>query len=646
MNIIATIEKKTGVNFGASKIAIFYLLIGSSWILFSDKVAAALAPDTVTLTRISTLKGWGFVIVTASLLYWLIKRHTVAVQESEKRYRTLIEQASDGIFLANRDQQYIEVNSALCSLLGYTREEILQLTMSDITKLSLEGPLRMEELQDGKIFLIEREIFRKDGRLVSVEISARQLPNGSYQGIVRDITVRKQAGIALQESERFAHATVDALSAHIAILDESGMILAVNHAWRVFSEANSPKGSDLKVYEGVNYLSVCEASSGPNSEEAPAIVAGIHAVMSGKQNKFSLEYPCHSPDEKRWFIARVTRFPGEGAMRIVVAHENITKRLRAEEALAASEARLRVLFASMQDVVLVIDREGVYREIAPTNPELLVRSPDELLGKNLRDVFSADQAESFLCTIQQVLEKQQTADIEYELVINARPLWFDTSISPMTADTALWVMHDITKRKQAEEELTRAKDALEIAHSELQQSLAHEQELARTDGLTGLCNRRYFFELAVREFNAALRYQRPLTIIIFDADSLKRVNDTLGHEVGDKMLLMITQIAAAHVRTVDVLARYGGDEFIILLPQTNAQQAFVIAERIRENVAAACVDTEKDTLKVTISAGVAETIRGSRSESVETVIRRADEALYIAKNGGHNRTVIFNPDEK
>ena len=134
---------------------------------------------------------------------------------------------------------------------------------------------------------------------------------------------------------------------------------------------------------------------------------------------------------------------------------DITDRKRAEAALAASETELRALFASMDDVVLVIDRDGAYRQIAPTNPNLLYKPPEELLGRTLQDVFSAEQSETFISTIRQVVDTQQTAHIEYQLTINEREVWFETSISPLDMDSTLWVARDITDRKQAEMEITR-----------------------------------------------------------------------------------------------------------------------------------------------------------------------------------------------
>ena len=125
-------------------------------------------------------------------------------------------------------------------------------------------------------------------------------------------------------------------------------------------------------------------------------------------------------------------------------------RKRAEQALRQSETELRALFASMQDAVLVIDRDGVYRKIAPTNPELLVKPPEELLNKHLHDFFPPEEVETYLKVIQEVLDSNQTTRIEYKLNVGDRPLWFGTAISMLTEDTTLWVAHDITQRKHFE----------------------------------------------------------------------------------------------------------------------------------------------------------------------------------------------------
>jgi hypothetical protein len=118
--------------------------------------------------------------------------------------------------------------------------------------------------------------------------------------------------------------SLDELPEHVAIVDGSGTIVAVNEAWKAFAEAN---GAELrKVLEGVNYLEVCDAAKGEQSESASAFAEGLRRVISGREERFALEYPCHSPTERRWFMGRVRRFESSGTELAIVTHEEITWR--------------------------------------------------------------------------------------------------------------------------------------------------------------------------------------------------------------------------------------------------------------------------------------------------------------------------------
>ena len=150
--------------------------------------------------------------------------------------------------------------------------------------------------------------------------------------------------------------TLDSLTAHIAIIDESGTIVAVNKAWRRFAQASGV--AEQNYAEGVNYLRVCDSAAGEYSEEAAPFAEGIRSILSGRREKFELEYPCHSPSERRWFIARVTPFAGSGSSGAVVAHENITERKLAEEALRESEATLNSILNNLAEGVVVADTQG------------------------------------------------------------------------------------------------------------------------------------------------------------------------------------------------------------------------------------------------------------------------------------------------
>jgi excisionase family DNA binding protein len=128
------------------------------------------------------------------------------------------------------------------------------------------------------------------------------------------------------------------LPAHIAIIDRSGTIVAVNDAWRDFARDN--EAIEQHVAEGANYLRICDSATGEQSEYAAAFAEGIRSVISGQRGEFAMEYPCHSPTEWRWFVARVTSFPADGHLRAVITHENISERKRTEEQLERQTRKL------------------------------------------------------------------------------------------------------------------------------------------------------------------------------------------------------------------------------------------------------------------------------------------------------------------
>lgn len=165
------------------------------------------------------------------------------------------------------------------------------------------------------------------------------------------------------------------------------------------------------------------------------------------------------------------------------------------------------------------------------------------------------------------------------------------------------------------------------------------QQLASTDGLTGLHNRRHFMELARREFGRARRYQRPLTAIMMDIDNFKQVNDTYGHAVGDQALKIVSDRCRKTVRDIDVLGRYGGDEFAALLLETDLDGARVVAERLRRCVVEPSIVIGGGNLVITVSVGVA--ILDKTCTALDTLLVRADQALYVAKQAGRNQMSIW-----
>ena len=180
---------------------------------------------------------------------------------------------------------------------------------------------------------------------------------------------------------------------------------------------------------------------------------------------------------------------------------------------------------------------------------------------------------------------------------------------------------------------------------ELQGELEEKnRELARlsiSDGLTGLYNHRHIQEVVHEEFERAKRTREPLSVVMFDLDHFKRVNDTYGHQVGDRVLQEMARILRSTAREIDKLGRYGGEEFIAVLPDTGIDDAVTFAERVRERVERHPFDVGRgQPIHLTVSAGVA-TYPHPAVYNPKTLIHRADQALYAAKNAGRNRVMRF-----
>ena len=164
------------------------------------------------------------------------------------------------------------------------------------------------------------------------------------------------------------------------------------------------------------------------------------------------------------------------------------------------------------------------------------------------------------------------------------------------------------------------------------------EQLATLDGMTGLYNRRHFELLAEAEWSRFQRYHRPLSVILLDIDQFKKINDQLGHEAGDQAIACVAALCREGKRATDVAARIGGDEFVILLPETDLERAWVMAERLRESIAVKIPHSVQvaNNMPLTVSIGIA---AGSISMSgIGALLRLADKALYEAKAAGRNCT--------
>jgi diguanylate cyclase (GGDEF)-like protein len=188
-------------------------------------------------------------------------------------------------------------------------------------------------------------------------------------------------------------------------------------------------------------------------------------------------------------------------------------------------------------------------------------------------------------------------------------------------------------------ELERALAEVRDKNAQLQQSLRRVEELAATDPLTGLYNRRHFSQLLEQLFAETQRYDNDLSCVMIDLDGYKQLNDTYGHQVGDQLLMLAGKVVSANMRRMDVAARYGGDEFVLLLPHAGDAEATGVAQRIREEFRVSSAALLKRDKGVTMSAGVASRCV-QKPPHADQLVAMADAALYKAKEAGRDCTSV------
>ena len=177
---------------------------------------------------------------------------------------------------------------------------------------------------------------------------------------------------------------------------------------------------------------------------------------------------------------------------------------------------------------------------------------------------------------------------------------------------------------------------------QLEEKNAQLEQMAATDALTGVYNRRHFSRVIDQLFAEAQRFDKDLACVMIDLDGYKQLNDSLGHQVGDQLLVMAGKVISANMRRMDVAARYGGDEFVLLLPQATTEEAAHAAQRIREEFFTASAGLLKRSNGVTMSIGVAALKQPGGATNAEQLVAHADAALYQSKQGGRNRISVSN----
>jgi diguanylate cyclase (GGDEF)-like protein/PAS domain S-box-containing protein len=308
-------------------------------------------------------------------------------------------------------------------------------------------------------------------------------------------------------------------------------------------------------------------------------------------------------------------------------HESMEQeRLDSQRKLQESEDIFRVVFNSVQSAVILIDSQDAIRFFNPAAERIFGYTREEILGKKLHSLVVIDEMQQEAHT--GLAKFWQTGqgpiiDTSRELVArkkDGRVFPAEVFVARVKKDDTFWAVGavlDITDRKVKEEKLVM---------------------LATMDGLTGVFNRRHFLFLAEQEVARSKRYNKAIFFLMFDLDHFKEINDTFGHETGDRVLQDFASICTEGLRRADIFGRMGGEEFAAVVVEAEAEEALAVAERIRKTFAAQKIIREETERNLSVSIGISrlDPVTGS----LESAYAAADRALYEAKGQGRNRVIM------
>jgi len=283
------------------------------------------------------------------------------------------------------------------------------------------------------------------------------------------------------------------------------------------------------------------------------------------------------------------------------------------DAVLASEAKYRVLLDNSSDPIFMFGRDGQYIYVNQAFAEGVEKPPEEIIGNKIWDVFSKDEADRRYAVVRWVFENGQTRVIEVRVPRSDGDRYYITTAKPNINElgqtvSVICISKDITERKHAEDELVY---------------------LSNHDVLTGLYNRA-FLESELTRLQTSRLF--PISIIVVDMDNLKQTNDQQGHPAGDNLIRHTAQILRQSFRSEDIIARSGGDEFVVLLPETDRATAEEAVQRLRDNL------SNQPNSQLHLSIGIA---TGIAKENLHTILRDADDNMYLEK-ALHRQQAITN----
>jgi len=545
------------------------------------------------------------------------------LKESEKKYKDLVEETPIGI--ANIDIIGIltYVNKRLEKITGYSREEVvgknvfkLGVFSNEMLKI-LKG--RLKARLTGGTARLRREILLKckNGKWIWIEITAKLIKKwgipSSLRITVQDITKRKRTENILQESEKKYRELVQNTNVIVLRMDINGCITFFNEFAQKFF------GYTKDEILGKNVVGTIVPEMDTSYRDLKAMIKDI--IQNPNLYTINENENIRRNGERVWIL-----WTNKGAIdkdghitEILCIGNDITEHKKTEEALYKSQQEFDSLFKSSPEALVYIDENSNILNINPRFTELFGYTLDEVKGKNLDGgiIHPPGKMEEG----KRLTKKALKGYFYYETIRKKK----DGTLFPVSVSGSnilidghvkgiLGIYINITERKKLEEEL---------------------KKLASFDNLTGSCNRGYGLALLDRQLKLAKRNKTKILLAYLDVDNFKDINDSFGHEEGDKVLKEVVKLFKSTLREIDIICRMGGDEFLLIFPESSEEDSPLIRKRIRKNLVKLNRELKRP-YKISFSMGFS-CYNPDNPQSMDELIRIADKKMYEEKSSKNKK---------
>lgn len=560
-------------------------------------------------------------------------------------------------------RRYVDVNEFFLKVTGYTRAEVIGKSSLDLGIFI--HPEQRETLLDvlmrgGTVRDVEAELRTKSGEirfglfsLEFIELQDKKL----LLSVMSDITTRKQIEEALRQSE----ARLDVLFSQsmdgffFMLLDEpvywNDSVDKEQVLDYVFAHQHTTKINDAMLTQ---YKATREQFLGLTPNDFFQ-----HDLEQGKLawRNFFDEGHLHIDTDERKFDGTHMWIEGDyicmyDSQERIIGHfgiqRDVSDRKKLQEELQTEHDFATHVMNSMGQGLTVLDQRGEFEFVNPAYARLIGRTQVDIVGKKPLNFNHPDDVE----ILKKSHRKRKSGKSNtYQI----RLLHADGSAVPVLITGvprlkqekyigSIAVITDLSEQKTAEKKLRRVNEQLRIQVKEIERLQSTLREEAIRDPLTNLFNRRYLHETMIRELHICKREKKELCVIMMDIDHFKKINDKYGHSVGDQFLIALADLIKDYARGSDIACRYGGEEFLLVMPGANARAAARRAEEIRKKCAEIHIPHGSKKLNITLSLGVAG--YPAHAKDTQEIIVKADQALYLSKSSGRNCVTVWNAVKK